>query len=224
MTWRRSDLLATGIALALLLAWDASGLDLWLVRGWAGPEGFPWRERWLTSQLLHNGGRRAAGAVLALLVVNVWWPLFAGLSRGERVRWLAVTLATLLLVPALKQLSSTSCPWDLAEFGGHALHVSHWRFGVADGGSGHCFPSGHATSAVAFFSGWFALRDRHPLAARWWLAAVCAFALLFGWAQMVRGAHYASHTMWSAWLCWALAWLGMTLRPRRVTAVPAPPP
>lgn len=219
MSLRRSDWIVTGIALLLLLLWDASSLDLLLVREWGGPDGFPWRGRWLTSHLLHDGGRWLAGALLVLLVVNVWLPLFDRLDRGERWRWLIVTLLGLLLVPMLKQTSLTSCPWDLAEFGGHALHISHWQFGVHDGGGGHCFPSGHATSAVAFFSGWFALRERHPRAARWWLMAVCALALLFGWAQMARGAHYASHTLWSAWFCWTLSMLGMGLG--RVRAVPA---
>jgi membrane-associated PAP2 superfamily phosphatase len=219
MNLRRSDLLVTMLGLLLLLAWDASSLDMWLLQGWAGPDGFPWRERWLTSQLLHHGGRWLAGLALALLVVNLWWPVFDGLTSSERWRWLIVTLLALLLVPSLKQVSTTSCPWDLAQFGGHALHVSHWQFGVRDGGGGHCFPSGHATSAVAFFSGWFALRDRHPRAARWWLATVCGLALLLGWGQMVRGAHYASHTLWSAWLCWTLAMLAMNIRFRAVPAL-----
>ena len=39
---------------------------------------------------------------------------------------------------------------------------------------------------------------------RWWLAGVCVTGLLFGWAQLARGAHFASHTLWSAWLCWAV--------------------
>ena len=41
---------------------------------------------------------------------------------------------------------------ELAEFGGVAQHVSHWSLGVLDGGPGHCFPSGHASSAFAFFA------------------------------------------------------------------------
>jgi membrane-associated PAP2 superfamily phosphatase len=36
------------------------------------------------------------------------------------------------------------------------------------------------------------------------LAATLGFGLLFGWAQLVRGAHFPSHTMWSAWLCWTI--------------------
>ena len=30
------------------------------------------------------------------------------------------------------------------------------------------------------------------------------FGLLFGWARLARGAHFPSHTMWSAWLCWTI--------------------
>ena len=78
-----------------------------------------------------------------------------------------MVLLCVLVVPALKRLSSTSCPWDLALFGGVARHLSHWRWGVADGGAGHCFPSGHAVAAFAFISGWFALRSHDPRAARW---------------------------------------------------------
>jgi membrane-associated PAP2 superfamily phosphatase len=221
MTLRRSDLAVSGVALALLLLWDASGVDLGLVRAWGTPAGFPWRDHWLTSHIAHDGGRWFTGAVLAMLVVNVWRPLFSGLSRAERVRWLLVTLAALALVPLLKKFSATSCPYELAEFGGRALYVSHWRFGMADGGPGGCFPSGHATAGAALFSGWFALRDRHPVAARRWLAATLAATLFFGWAQMVRGAHYPSHTMWSAWLCWTLAML--TVAPARRVAQPATP-
>jgi membrane-associated PAP2 superfamily phosphatase len=221
MNLRRRDLAIAGVALALLLLWDASGMDLTLVRAWGTAEGFAWRDHGLTSLIAHDGGRWLAGAVLVMLVVNIGRPLFAGLPRAERVRWLLVTLAALLLVPLLKKFSATSCPYELAEFGGRAIYVSHWRFGVADGGPGGCFPSGHATAAAAFFSGWFALRDRHPVAARRWLAATLAATLFFGWAQMVRGAHYPSHTMWSAWLCWTLPML--TAPPARAVVQPATP-
>jgi membrane-associated PAP2 superfamily phosphatase len=118
------------------------------------------------------------------------------------VAWVLVTLACLLLVPALKRVSDTSCPWDLQAFGGVANYVLHWQFGVADGGPGRCFPSGHALAAFAFISGWFALRSHAPRAARMWLLGVLAFGALFGGAQLLRGAHYPSHTLWSAWICW----------------------
>jgi membrane-associated PAP2 superfamily phosphatase len=224
----RQDLLVAALALALLVGWDASGLDLVVVRQEAGSTGFPLRHAWLTSRVMHDGGRALGWAVLIVLLVNVWRPLapIALAERRERVRWVLLTLACLLVIPALKRYSLTSCPWDLAEFGGMAQYVSHWRFGVADGGPGRCFPSGHATAAFAFLAGYFALRPQRPRAARGWLAGVLVVGVLFGWAQMARGAHYPSHTMWSAWLCWVVCLVGAAIRPAvaaaPVIAAPAP--
>jgi len=200
---RRSDLLLPVFALGLLLAWDASGLDLPLTRLWGAAEGFAWREHWFTSGLLHQGGRLLAWGLAGVLLLNALRPLWPRQTRAERWWWLATTLACVLLIPLLKRGSATSCPWDLAEFGGVARYVSHWHIGVADGGPGHCFPSGHASSAFAFLSGFFALRRAYPGWARAWLIGVVIMGTLFGWAQMARGAHYASHTLWTAWICWS---------------------
>lgn len=212
LRWHGRDLAITLAALLLLLTWDASGADLWLERFYGSVHGFPWRDRWLTARLLHDGGRLLAGLALAALVLNVWRPWTPRLPRTERLAWLVLTLAGLLLIPLLKKNSLTSCPWDLDEFGGTARWVSHWALGVADGGAGHCFPSGHATAAVAFIAGWFVLREPHPRLARAWLAGVLLLGSLFGWAQMARGAHFASHTLWSAWLCWTLGLLALGYR------------
>ncbi len=204
----RRDLSVALIALAALLAWDFSGLDLLLVRHWADAGGFPWRERWLTARLLHEGGRAFAWVVAAVLLFNIWRPLWPEQTKRERIWWLAATLACVLLIPVFKRTSMTSCPWDLAEFGGTARYVSHWSFGVMDGGPGRCFPSGHASSAFAFLSGFFALRRSYPRAAGAWLLTVCLIGFVFGWVQMARGAHYASHTMWTAWICWVTCTIG----------------
>ncbi len=206
----RRDALVVAVGLLALLLWDASGLDMAAVRLYGNESGFGLRDHWLTRGLLHEGGRLLAFVGLLLLVVNLYRPLWRGPTLRERVWWLGVTLACLAIPPLLKQASLSSCPWSLAEFGGVARHVSHWRFGVADGGPGGCFPSGHATAAAGFLGGWFVLRRHQPAAARGWLVALLALTLLYGWAQMARGAHYPSHTLWSAWLCWAFAWAMQT--------------
>jgi membrane-associated PAP2 superfamily phosphatase len=36
------------------------------------------------------------------------------------------------------------------------------------------------------------------------LGAVLGVGLLLGWTQLVRGAHFPSHMLWSAWLCWTV--------------------
>lgn len=202
---------ATLLSLGLLLAWDASGLDLSAVRAWGGAGGFALREHWFTSGVLHQGGRALAWLMAGVLLLNVVRPLLPAQTRRERVWWLGMTLLCVLLIPLLKRASTTSCPWDLAEFGGLAQYVSHWQPGVLDGGAGHCFPSGHASAAFAFFSGYFALRRAYPRAAIAWVWAVLLVGAVFGWGQMVRGAHYPSHTLWTAWICWAVTLAGSRL-------------
>ena len=145
-----------------------------------------------------------------------------GPSRSDRLRWLGACLACLLLVPLAKRFSRTSCPWDVAEFGGSASYVPHWLLGTLDGGPGHCFPSGHAVAAFAFFSGYFLRRDTRPRLARVWLAGVLLAGLAFGWAQLARGAHYPSHTLWSAWLCWAVCVAVDRIRPATAARAAAP--
>jgi membrane-associated PAP2 superfamily phosphatase len=220
--WRLQDLVATLLALALLLLWDFGGADLPLSRLFGNAEGFAWRTHWFTDTVLHNGGRWLGLIALLALVVNLRWPWTPSLTQRQRLAWCLGTLALLMLVPALKRFSLSSCPYELAEFGGVAQYVSHWRWGVADGGPGHCFPSGHATSALAFVGGYFALRQRYPLAARCWLATVLALGALYGWAQLARGAHFASHTLWSAWLCWTGALLMLGRQPVAQRSVPTP--
>lgn len=196
------------VALALLLAWDTSTLDMALAAPWASADGFALRDHWLLRGVVHDGGRGLGFLMLGLLALNVWRPLpaaaFGTLPRSERLRWLLTTLVCLLAVPLLKRYSATSCPWDLWAFGGLADHLSHWRFFTSDHGPGHCFPSGHAVSGFAFLSGWHQLRDHHPAAARRWLIGALAIGTLFGVGQMLRGAHFASHALWSAWLCFVL--------------------
>ena len=33
---------------------------------------------------------------------------------------------------------------------------------------------------------------------------LAALGVVYGVGQMLRGAHYPSHTMWTAWICWAV--------------------
>jgi membrane-associated PAP2 superfamily phosphatase len=200
------DIAITLALLAGLLWWEASGLDL-VVAGWYGSEaGFALRDSWWTRDLLHNGGRWLAGAALAACALLAWRGTRA--QRPRRLAWFGLVLAALVTVPLLKRFSTTSCPWDLSDFGGAAAYVPHWLLTVVDGGPGHCFPSGHAVAAFAFLPLYFQWRGPRPRLALGLLAAVLGFGALFGWAQLARGAHFPSHTLWSAWLCWAIGAAG----------------
>jgi membrane-associated PAP2 superfamily phosphatase len=205
------DYLVLAWGALLLLCWDQSGWDRQVSHWFGDASGFVWRDAWWTSGLMHQGGRVLAWCVVALLLLHCWRPLpvFSVVQhRQQRVFMLVAVLLCIAFVPTLKQFSATSCPWDLQEFGGVASYVSHWQAifkGTLDAGPGHCFPSGHAVAAFAFFPVYFALRRETPGRARQVLWVMVLMGLAFGVSQLVRGAHYVSHTLWSAWLCWLLA-------------------
>jgi len=201
------ELLLLMAALLVLAFWEWLGADLWLIRAYGTHDGFALRNHALFSKVLHDGGRYFAWVMIALLAWDASVLRWAGPSR--RLRWLAIALVLLatVLISDFKHLSTTSCPWDTFEFGGHWPYVPHWLLQVRDGGPGHCFPSGHASAAFAFLLAWAIWRSFNAVVARRMLVLVLLLGSLFAWVQMVRGAHYLSHSMWTAWLCWAMAWM-----------------
>lgn len=214
--WRQT-VWFTFVLLALIIAWDFTGLDLVTTRWFGSPGGFPLRDHWLWSKVLHEGARRVAWALQLVLLLAVWWPfgVLRKLSRRERATMFITAMLILLVVSIFKTLNTTSCPWDLAEFGGTARYVSHWRWGVHDGGSGHCFPAGHASAAFCFLPGYLWLREKASRPARIWLVTTLAAAMTIGVAQQVRGAHYLSHTLWTGWTSWVVAMVGYYVLERR---------
>lgn len=203
--------LFTVLALLALLTWDFSGLDLRVMHWIASPQGFALRHNWWMEQLLHDQVRHAAILVYLGVLVMVWLPMgrFRDLRQLQRFEiWVGSTLG-LVLINVLKHHSLTSCPWDLADFGGVGTYVSHWNWSLSDGGSGHCFPGGHASSALAFAAlslPWLVSGDDQN---RLWgnriLWAVLLLGGLLGVVQTLRGAHYPSHTLWTGWMCWCIA-------------------
>lgn len=199
--------------LALVLAWDFSGADRSLSAWLGGQAGFPLREATSWASQAHALGRSLSALALGLLLLDALWPHPPWAHRRtERSRSMmsrfsiaALTAATLVAVPGLKRLSASSCPWDVVDFGGQVPWVSHWVWTVTDGGPGHCFPSGHAVAAFAFYIPALAAPGRSRRAKAVTAAAVTAAGALFGTVQMLRGAHYLSHVLWSAWLCLAIA-------------------
>ncbi len=191
----------------LLLAWDYSGLDLAMAHWFGSARGFALESHWLWRNLLHDNIRLWPWGLELGLLIAIALPFGAlkQLALARRVQLALTTLAALLAVSTIKLHSHTSCPWDLQEFGGVATYVSHWAWGVRDGGTGGCFPAGHASAGFAFIGGFFAFRHGLPKTARRWFAGAMVAGFIFGLAQQIRGAHYMSHTLWTAWLCWTVA-------------------
>jgi membrane-associated PAP2 superfamily phosphatase len=201
-----------GTLLLLTLAWDASGSDLSAMTWLGGPDGFAWREHWWLSNVMHSGAKQLAVLLYLGVLAMSLWPLgiWQQLTRSQRLEIAMGITLSLVVVTAIKRISLTSCPWELQAFGGAASYVSHWSWGEADGGGGACFPGGHASSAFAFIAlslPWLMSMDKdQQRLGRAMTAAILLTGLVLGLAQTLRGAHYPSHTAWTALVCAATAW------------------
>lgn len=205
----------TLITLALLFALEWTPLDLALARLSYEPAvaTFPLREHPVTTRIAHDGVKLASGLVFAWIALSAWRPVgpLRRLARPRRVYLLAAAIVCLVVVALLKRASALHCPWGLAEFGGTHPYLRLLDPVPPGWTRGACFPAGHALSAFAYIGGYFAWRGVDRRAAVVWLAAVLLAGAFAGVAQQLRGAHFLSHTLWTAWLCWALsatlAWL-----------------
>jgi membrane-associated PAP2 superfamily phosphatase len=204
----RRDGAITVLALCAILCWEWGGQDMAMAAWFGSAAGFPLRDNALFDALLHRWPHHLAWVILFALMAQIRWPLgfFKALPRKALVLGIVATVLAILWIQILKRYSPTSCPWDARYFGGPALQLPHWRAllsGLRDGGGGHCFPAGGASSGFAFVAAYPFLRPHAPRFACYWLAAALMAGFIIGIAQQMRGAHFMSHTLWTAWLCWA---------------------
>ena len=186
--------------------------------------GFALRENLVFILVMHEIPRFTSTAGVVLLFLLAIWPLgfMRRMTRSDRFQLAGSVLAAVAAVSVVKNVSHISCPWDLQEFGGVARYVSHWAWGVNDGGSGRCFPAGHASAAFGYVGGWFVLRRYSSRWAAIWLAAAIVLGFVLGLGQQWRGAHYMSHTLWTGWICWAVGLvIEFALRRTRFSVRPA---
>ena len=142
----------------------------------------------------------------------------AGIRRDEWLRWCAIFfigLLTPVLLSVLKKWTNQACPWSLSDFGGtlpyvHLLDPRPWAARTQA-----CWPAGHAAVGlsmlvVSFVGGWQRAlwRDEVTLAAPRspWLSAgafaayAVVLSMVLGFSQVMRGAHFISHQVWSLWI------------------------
>lgn len=210
--WRIPALISL-LVMMLLLAWDFSGGDLKMARLWGDTSGFPLREHWWMVRVMHEGSRNLGWVFLLALLAGIWrpWGTLRTLGKVDRTSLFVSVLSALLSVTLIKGFSQTSCPWDLKAFGGVVPYVSHWNIWMSDGGGGHCFPAGHASTGFAFMASFFALQQAGAKSAFKWLILAMLVGFVLGISQQIRGAHFMSHTLWTAWLCWTVGWLSHAL-------------
>lgn len=170
---------------------------------------FPLRHDWFLEAIMH-GWTKYLVVIFTLCVFAVFL-LSLGLSSLKRFRRVSlfVVLAMSMgpaVVGVMKATTNKHCPYDLTIYGGEQPYA-----GLLDAreGSvrGKCFPGGHASGGFALMSLYFAWFMRNRKLA--WLALGFGFAYGFamGWGRMIQGAHFLSHNLWSAIICWYVALL-----------------
>ncbi len=152
--------------------------------------------------------------VIALVVGPAGWRERCGLSYPTGRRHLLVLLATLATGPALvgfgKNVTNVFCPSEIRRYGGDVPYVTlcgAYPEGDRPERKGHCFPAGHA-------SGGFALVALAGLAQtrrgrRLGMAAGMVAGGIMGTYQMLKGAHYLSHTVFT---CLFIGWIFLLWR------------
>jgi len=208
--------LAAALALIIVLA-RYTPLDHALTGVFYDPatRTFPLKDQAIWAVTLHAGLKYLSLSIwLALLIA---WLVFRHHPAWRRYRaaagftLLAAPLAA-LAVSSLRALSAHSCPWDLSLFGGTADYFRFFDPVPLHPGPGRCAPSGHAAAGFAWLAGYIALRDVDRRAARIVLAFSLTLGILAGLTQLARGAHFFSHVLLTAWICFVVTWTCDKLR------------
>jgi membrane-associated PAP2 superfamily phosphatase len=193
---------------ALLLALDMTTIDSAISDRFFDPAAgvFPLRHNGPLEVLGHQWSKELIVAV-TICAIGVYFLSFVHPALAPHRRLLlflslALTLAPLSVV-LLKLSSACHCPWSVQEYGGFAPHLSVFDAAPPGMPAGHCFPSGHASGGFALLSFYFAgrtLGNRRLARAGLWGGLAAGIA--FGMVRVAQGAHFLSHNLWSALVCW----------------------
>ncbi|HEV8695316.1 MAG TPA: phosphatase PAP2 family protein [Lysobacter sp.] len=187
--------------------WTAMHGDLWLADRLYAWEGQSWglRHARITQQLVHLLGRDLSTAAW-LGVLAAWLVACSRTSlthlRKPLLYLLAATALSTSLVALTKQWSNMDCPWDLLRYGGARPFVALFDLRPAGLGRGVCFPAGHASAGYTWLALYFFLLVVKPRLRWYGLAVGLVFGLVFGISQQLRGAHFLSHDLAAAAICW----------------------
>lgn len=197
-------------ALLLLCVFETTDLDRQLARIFYDPTvaAFPLKHSWFLETVLHKGAKHVV-YVLVVLGLGVCWLGWQGeLSWLPRRNALLAALGMLLIplaTSALKHLTHRHCPWDVVDFGGYAPYLHLFEPVPQGTRGGQCFSAGHASVGFLWIVWAVALRPAGTRVARLALMVALFGGGVLGFARMLQGAHFLSHTLWSLWLAWAIS-------------------
>ncbi len=216
MGWRR-EIVFWGVVLGATIAlFEVCSLDLWVQDRLIDME----TGRWMVDardpllRLLFYTGVKGGIIAFGVAILALYGRSFGSKRRGMagqkalRQRYLMVILA-LIIVPAmisgLKAVTHVDCPAQIERYGGDKPYVGLFeRYPDACHacGTGRCFPAGHASGGFAFMVLYHVFqRRRHKILG---LSLGLGLGWVMGGYQMMKGAHFLSHTVVTMLVSWIL--------------------
>ena len=182
---------------------------------------FPLKQNSLLSLWLHVGLKWmivwVALTCLALALASIKWAQL----RADRTSYLWVFVAMLVstsVVATLKHYSQHACPWDINLYGGNLPLFDLWTTPPLSAEAGRCFPAGHPSAGFSLMAFYFAFKHSKPRFAKYMLWLGMVLGLVMGATQIMRGAHFLSHVLWTGWVVWvvllAMFWICPIHRPK----------
>lgn len=197
-----------------MVTFQLSGIDEWLAtKLYIYTDNWQSKNNWWLDAVAHKGGRYLVIIVmlslLSLTIVSYWRALWQPWQRKIGAYVCVATLSAIGIVSFLKGITTLPCPWDIQGFGGDRPPVYLYDVFASDLVTGHCFPAGHASGGYAFFSLYFAAkvwRCKSPQSSSYnlWFLPGAFLGTIFGIDQQLRGAHFLSHDIASALICWGV--------------------
>ena len=208
--WLTHAALPALLLLILTLLLEFTEFDVLLANRFFDFENRRWiaGESWWANQLLHKTGRDfiALIALVSLLGFSLSWSsrYLRPYRRACGYALLCILLSTGLVFFG-KKYSNVDCPWDLAMYNGNRPYVHIFSDKPDNIDRGRCFPGGHSSGAFSLLFLYFLFRDKNRRRAIAGLGFALLLGSLYAYGQWVRGAHFISHDIWSAFIAWFVA-------------------
>jgi membrane-associated PAP2 superfamily phosphatase len=127
----------------------------------------------------------------------------------SRRKGLLIFVLALIVVPFLvaraKQITNMYCPDQIRRYDGVYPYVKlfeQYPQGFHPKRCGKCFPAGHASGGFALMALYFTFKKRRSKLAG--ISIGMAMGWIMGLYQMLKGAHYLSHTVTTMLLAWII--------------------
>lgn len=173
-------------------------IDMQLIHPWIDSAGnFPLKNNWFLVEINHKLIKHLVIGFFVIILLS--WIASFKFDQLKAFKWQLgylfwVSVLSTVLIGLLKSHSAHACPWSMTE---STAFGYVWDFSATQG---HCFPGGHASTGFSLLTGFFVFRKSNPKIAYFFLCLGLVLGFITGLGQMMRGAHFLSHNLWTGWI------------------------